>query len=154
MVPSLLLYYPNMADIFTKEKRSEIMSKIRSESMLEKEFARKLAKVIYPLGYRYRKNYKRIFGKPDIAFVSRKIAVFVDGDFWHGYRFEQRKKKLTQEFWIAKIENNMRRDRRNRRLLTKHGWKYVRFWEHEVKKRPERCIQKVLRLLTEERSNI
>ncbi len=136
-----------MPDIFTKEKRSEVMSKIRSESMLEKEFAKKLAKVVYPLGYRYRKNYKKIFGKPDIAFVSKKIAVFVDGDFWHGYKFEQRKKKLTQEFWVTKIENNMRRDRRNRRALTKCGWRYVRFWEHDVKKKPDKCIGKVLELL-------
>lgn len=135
-----------MADIFTKEKRSEIMSKIRSESELERYFRRLLSKEIYPLGYRYRKNYKKVPGRPDIAFVSRKIAVFIDGDFWHGYRYDKKKSKLPK-FWRDKIERNIKRDQRNRRLLKKLGWTYIRFWEHEVRNEPAECIQITLSLL-------
>lgn len=135
-----------MVDIYSKSKRSEIMSKIRSESELEKSFRKLLSKEIYPLGYRYRKNYRKIPGRPDVAFVSRKIAIFIDGDFWHGYGYTKKKKKLPK-FWQNKIETNMKRDQRNRKLLKKMGWTYVRFWEHEVKKDPKKCIFKIRTLL-------
>lgn len=123
------------------------MSKIRSESELEKQFRKKLSAVLYPLGFRYKKNYKGVPGKPDVAFVSKKLAIFVDGDFWHGYDFKTRRKKLPKVFWRAKIENNMKRDRRNRRALTKMGWRYIRFWEHDVKKKTDKCIEKVVMTL-------
>lgn len=138
-----------MADIFTKKKRSEIMSKIRAESKLEKEFAQHLSKKTFPLGYRYRLHYKKIPGRPDIAFVSRKLAIFIDGDFWHGYRFSTRK-KILPKFWIDKIETNMRRDRKNRRNIKKIGWEYIRIWEHEIKKDPHKHIQKIINLLGKE----
>ncbi len=136
-----------MADIFTREKRSEIMASIRSVSKLERAFAKILSKTTHPRGYRYRLNYKNVPGRPDIAFVSRKVAVFVDGDFWHGYRFREKRHKLPSEFWVAKIENNMRRDRRNRTALKKMGWRHVRLWEHEIRKQPDRCVRKVMELL-------
>ena len=123
------------------------MSKIRSVSMLEKEFSKLLAKTIYPMGYRYRLNYKKVPGRPDIAFVARKIAIFVDGDFWHGYQFHKKRHKLPSAFWVDKIENNMRRDRRNRVALKKMGWTYVRLWEHEIRKKPARCVEKIVALL-------
>lgn len=132
-----------MTDVFTKEKRSEVMSKIRSESELERVFRRLLSKEIYPLGYRYRKNYKKVPGRPDVAFVSRKIAIFIDGDFWHGYRYDPKKSKLPK-FWRDKIERNIKRDQRNRRLLKKMGWTYLRFWEHEIKKKSEECIGEII----------
>lgn len=135
-----------MADVFTKEKRSEIMSKIRSESELERYFRRLLSQEVYPLGYRYRKNYKKVPGRPDVAFVSRKIAIFIDGDFWHGYRYDKEKSKLPK-FWRDKIERNVQRDQKNRRLLKKMGWSYIRFWENEVKKNPDKCILKIRDLL-------
>lgn len=119
------------------------MSKIRSESMLEKSFRQALSKEIYPLGYRYRKNYKGVPGRPDVAFVKQKIAIFVDGDFWHGYKYKERSKKYAP-FWKKKIESNMKRDQKNRRALKKMGWTYMRFWEHEIKKSPETCIKKIL----------
>ncbi|HEY1037033.1 MAG TPA: very short patch repair endonuclease [Candidatus Paceibacterota bacterium] len=132
-----------MADIFTKEKRSEVMSKIKSESMLEKAFAKELSKIVYPLGYRYRLNYKNAPGRPDIAFVSRKLAVFVDGDFWHGYKFAERKAKLKQAYWLEKIQTNIRRDKRNRRKLKKNGWTYIRIWEHDVKKALGKSLKRI-----------
>ncbi len=138
-----------MADIFTKEKRSEIMSKIRSVSMLERKFAKMLSKRTYPLGYRHRLNYKKVPGRPDIAFVGRKIAVFVDGSFWHGYQFAKKRSKLPNAFWVTKIQNNMRRDRRNRMALKKLGWQHVRVWEHDIRKKPDECVQRVMEALFE-----
>lgn len=135
-----------MADVFTKEKRSEIMSKIRSESELEKSFRKLLSKEVYPLGYRYRKNYKGAPGRPDVAFVRQKIAIFIDGDFWHGYQYAKKKDKLPK-FWQEKIERNMKRDRKNRRLLKKMGWTYLRFWEHDIKRDSNKCKSIILNIL-------
>lgn len=118
--------------------------------MLEQAFAKLLAKTTYPLGYRYRLNYKKLPGKPDIVFVGKKVAISVDGDFWHGYQFHRKRHKLPSQFWISKIENNMRRDRRNRALLKKLGWVHLRLWEHEIRKQPARCVLKVMALLSEE----
>lgn len=110
-----------MADIFTKEKRSEIMSRIRGKDTKVEVALRKIvSSYCYPLGYRYRKHYKKVPGSPDIAFVSMKIAVFLD-DFWHGYDFKNRRKKLPKKYWVAKIEKNMRRDRRMDARLRRDG---------------------------------
>ena len=136
-----------MPDIFTKEKRSEVMSKIRSVSQLEKAFAKLLSQHVYPMGYRYRLNYKGVPGRPDIAFVSHKIAVFVDGSFWHGYQFAKRRSKLPNAFWVNKIETNMRRDRRNRAALKRLGWTHIRIWEHDFKKKPGECVERVVGVL-------
>ena len=73
-------------------------------------------------------------GSLDVALPSRKIAIFIDGDFWHGYKFSQRKARLPVKYWQNKIETNMKRDKRNRARLRKLGWKVLRVWEHEVRK--------------------
>lgn len=138
-----------MADVFTKKKRSEVMAKIRSKSALEEKFRRMLSIAVYPLGIRYRKNYRSIPGSPDIAFVSRKIAVFIDGTFWHGYRFNRRTSKLPKKYWMEKIEENIRRDKKKRNAIRRKGWKVVRIWEHEFKKNPAKCIKKVVEALNE-----
>lgn len=95
----------------------------------------------------FKKHYKKIFGSPDIAFPDKKIAIFLDGDFWHGYQFAKLKKRLPKKFWLTKIENNIRRDRRNRAKLRRLGWKVLRIWEHEIKKNPERIIGKIKKTL-------
>lgn len=136
-----------MVDVFSKRKRSEIMSKIRSkDTKLEKDFLKILSREIYPLGYRYRKHYKKIPGSPDIVFPKYKVAIFIDGDFWHGWKYEERKKKLP-EFWRKKIERNMERDLRNMKDLKRMGWKTSRIWEHDIKKNPDKIIVKILKLL-------
>ena len=96
-------------------------------------------------GYRYRKNYKKIPGSPDIAITSKKMAIFVDGEFWHGYDWIRRKEKLksNKEYWIAKIEENMVRDKRNDKLLKEMGWKVIHFWENEIKKNLMSCLAKI-----------
>lgn len=109
-----------------------------------------LRKELWNRGLRYRKNVTRIFGKPDIAFIGKKIAVFCDSEFWHGYNWEERKKdfKSHQEFWIPKIERNMERDKEVNEKLTSEGWIVLRFWGKEIKKNTVQCadqIEKVVR---------
>ena len=137
-----------MVDIFSKKKRSEIMSLIRSKNTKPEIALRKLVSAaLYKKGYRYRIHYRKLPGRPDIVFVSKKVAVFVDGAFWHGYQFEKRSKKLPKKYWVPKIEENMRRDRRNNAKLKKLGWKVVRIWEHDVKKKPVRSVERIIAAL-------
>lgn len=93
-------------------------------------------------GYRYRKNDKRLPGSPDIAILKYHIAVFVDGEFWHGKDWETRKKRLkrNREYWIEKIEENMARDLRDDQLLMQTGWVPIHFWEKEVIKDLSTCV--------------
>ncbi len=104
-----------------------------------------LAKALWHKGYRYRLNDRRLPGSPDIAIVRYKIAVFVDGEFWHGRDWGTRKEKLksNREYWIEKIEENMERDRRNDVLLGAMGWIPVHFWEKEVQKDLAGCVQEI-----------
>lgn len=117
-------------DVFTKEKRSEIMAKIRAKNTkAERIVFRYLRKnKVY-----FQKHYKKVAGCPDIALPRKKIAVFIDGDFWHGRNFTKRKDKLP-DYWKSKIETNMKRDRRNRKLLVRTGWKIMRVWEKDLLK--------------------
>ena len=104
-----------------------------------------LAKALWHDGYRYRLNDKRLPGSPDIAISKYKIAVFVDGEFWHGYRWTERKEKLksNREYWIEKIEENQSRDDRNDSILEDMGWTPIHFWEKEVTKNLQMCIRTV-----------
>ena len=105
-----------------------------------------LAKELWHRGVRYRKNYKKVPGSPDIAITKYKVAVFVDGEFWHGENWEERKQKLksNREYWIEKIEENIARDRRNDELLKEMGWIPLHFWEKEVKKDLNKCIDQII----------
>lgn len=137
-----------MADIFTKQERSRIMSLIRSKNTKPEIALCKLVSTkFYPLGYRYRRNYRRALGRPDIAFVSHKIAIFVDGEFWHGRNFRTVRKKLPKKYWLPKIRQNMERDRKVNRLLRKEGWLVLRFWERDVKKNPKLVVDRIITAL-------
>lgn len=109
-----------------------------------------LRKELWSRGIRYRKNVTRIYGKPDIAFIGKKVAVFCDSEFWHGHNWEERKNdfKSHQEFWIPKIERNMERDREVNEKLISEGWVVLRFWGKDIKKNTAQCadqIEKVVR---------
>lgn len=130
-----------MTDVFTPKKRSEIMSKIRSkntraEILIFRELKRRK---IY-----FQKHYKRAVGNPDIALPRKKKAVFIDGDFWHGYQFLKQKKRLPKKYWQEKIENNIKRDRNVRARLRINGWQILRVWEHEVLKNFDKTIDKII----------
>ena len=111
-----------------------------------------LAKALWHSGYRYCLNYKMLPGSPDIAITKYRIAIFVDGEFWHGYDWENRKLKLkaNRESWIEKIEENIARDRRNDILLEQIGWVPVHFWEKEVKNELNDCIRVIDQLIVQQ----
>ncbi len=129
--------------LVTTELVSKRMAKI---SLKGGESERTLAKALWNQGVRYRKNYKKAPGSPDIAITKYKVAVFVDGEFWHGENWEERKKKLknNREYWIEKIEENIARDKRNDALLIDMGWIPIHFWEREIKKDLQKCVDKVI----------
>ncbi len=122
----------------TKEQISYNMKQIKNK---DSEIELLLRRELWKRGLRYRKNVKGIIGKPDIAFIGKKIAVFVDSEFWHGYNWEERKKdfKSHQEFWIPKIERNMQRDIEVTQALNDMGWSVLRFWGKEIKKDVAKC---------------
>lgn len=106
-----------------------------------------LRRALWSRGLRYRKNVKGIEGKPDIAFIGAKVAVFCDSEFWHGFDWENRKTqiKTNRDFWIAKIERNIQRDGEVTRILTESGWTVLRFWGREIQKETDRCADAIER---------
>ena len=131
----------NMADIFTPEKRSWVMSRIRSK---DTKIEKKTASMLRKNKIRYRR-FPKVFGSPDFV-VEKKVLVFCDGDFWHGYQYD-RKKKPPKKFWRDKIERNMERDKKVTRKLRADGWSVIRLWEHDIEKRPESCVRKIKKSL-------
>lgn len=101
-----------------------------------------LAKALFARGHRYRKNDKTVFGKPDLTFKGIKLAIFVDGEFWHGKDWQERIKdhKTNQEFWISKIERNIERDKEVNEDLSKQGWSVLRFWSKDIRKNLLNCV--------------
>ena len=122
----------------TKEQISFNMQQVKNK---DSKIEVLLRKELWSRGVRYRKNVNRIYGKPDIVFIGKKIAVFCDSEFWHGYNWEERKKdfKSHQEFWIQKIERNMERDAEVTAKLESEGWTVIRFWGNDIKKNTEKC---------------
>jgi DNA mismatch endonuclease (patch repair protein) len=118
-----------MADNLTPEQRSYCMSRVRSKDTGPEI---RIRSDLHKLGLRFRKHVKSLPGSPDIVFARAMVAVFIDGDFWHGYRFPSWKHKLST-FWKEKITKNRKRDARSHRLLRRKGWKVVRVWEHQLK---------------------
>lgn len=119
-----------MADVFTKAKRSEVMSKIRGKGNKATEIA--LAKLFRANGITGWRRHYPITGRPDFAFPKQKLAVFVDGCFWHGCPKHSVEPKGNRDFWIKKLAANKARDRRVNRLLRSQGWKVQRIWEHQI----------------------
>ena len=95
------------------------------------------------MGYKY-EMYPKMFGNPDFILSRKRIAIFCDGDFWHGYKYHE-KKRPAKKFWREKIERNMARDVTVSRRLRREGWSVLRFWEHDIEKDPEKCRRKILR---------
>lgn len=128
-----------MNDPLTPEQRRRAMTNVRLKNgSLEQTVGRELRK----RGFKFKKHVKNLPGTPDIVFPDYKLAIFVDGDFWHGYRLPTWEHKLT-DFWKRKIHDNRRRDSRNFRKLRRKGWKVLRLWQHEIKKDPQSCIARI-----------
>lgn len=136
-----------MADMYDPAKRSEIMSRIRSkETVAEKIVFRELRKrKIY-----FQKHYSRAPGKPDVALPRKKLAVFIDGDFWHGRDIERMTNaRPADDFWVKKLTYNMDRDKRQLEELLRQGWRVLRIWESDVKRKRTRDdeIKKIVEFL-------
>lgn len=132
----------------TDEATSKRMSHVRLKKGKAETM---LAKALWHNGYRYRLNYKKMPGSPDIALTKKKVAIFIDGEFWHGYDWETRKEKLSRnkEYWINKIEENMARDKRVDKQLHEMGWMTIHFWEKDVLSDLEKCVRTVEAILSE-----
>ena len=130
----------------TDEATSKRMSRVKLKRG-SAEMA--LAKLLWHEGYRYWLNYKKLPGSPDIAIQKYHVAVFVDGEFWHGYDWENKKSKLkrNREYWIEKIEENIARDKRVDQELSARGWTPIHFWSKEVQKDVYGCVQTVKDLI-------
>ena len=127
-----------MTDIFSKEKRSWIMSRIRSKNT---SIDLQMKDLLSAMGHRYQ-MYPKMYGNPDFILKDKKIAIFCDGDFWHGFNYSE-KKKPSKKYWKDKIEGNMKRDKRISRKLRRDGWSVLRFWEHDLKKRQMVCVNRI-----------
>lgn len=115
----------NMRQVHNKDSKIELL----------------LRRELWKRNLRYRKNVKTILGKPDIAFIGKKIAVFVDSEFWHGYMWEIKKEEIksNRDFWIPKIERNIQRDREVTDFLLSEGWIVLRFWGNDIKRDVVSC---------------
>lgn len=138
-----------MTDVFDKEKRSWIMSRIRSKGTKPEALLFEIVKELHHMGYRYVKHSSKVFGKPDLAFPKYKLAVFVDGEFWHGKGYSAWGKRLPKKYWQQKILRNIRRDRRVSYELKKSGWSVIRVWGKTLEKKPEHCFRRILKKLFE-----
>ena len=131
-----------MTDIFSKNKRSEIMSKVRSKgSKIEIEFRKKL----WQAGFRYRKNATKYFGKPDIVLPKYKTVIFIDSCFWHGCKKHGSMPQTRKRFWETKIERNKERDKVVDKHYEKIGWKKIRIWEHNLKRYSDKEIKGIIK---------
>ncbi len=108
-----------------------------------------LRRALWDKGYHYRKNVKSVYGCPDIAFIGKKIAIFCDSEFWHGYDWGNRKNdiKVRQNFWIPKIERNIARDKEVTQKLESEGWIVLRFWGKEIRTNINACVERIEKYL-------
>jgi DNA mismatch endonuclease Vsr len=139
-------------DRLTKEQRRKNMQAVKASGSKIETI---IAKTLFGLGYRYRKNNRTVFGKPDLTFKKHKIAIFIDGEFWHGKNWEKSKHnhKSNQEFWHSKIQRNIERDNLVNSTLKKDGWKVLRFWGKEVEKKLDYCILKIEQAIQEQQGS-
>lgn len=129
-------------DVLTKEQRRKNMQAIKSKGTKDEVL---LAKTLWNLGYRYRKNNKNVFGKPDLTFKKNKLAIFVDSEYFHGKDWDTEKFRIqtNRDFWWKKIEQNIKRDKIVNEELSKNGWKILRFWSKDIRKNLASCITKI-----------
>lgn len=141
-------------DVLTPEQRRKNMQHIKSK---DTTIEITLRKALWKKDYRYRKNYKKLPGKPDIVLTKYKVAIFCDSEFFHGKDWEIKRPKLLNsnnpEYWILKIERNMERDRQNEKQLLFLGWTIIRFWGKEILKDTDACVRVIEEVIFEKRLN-
>ena len=129
-------------DKLTQDQRRKNMQAVKSK---DSKIEVRLRKALWQQGYRYRKNYSKLEGKPDIVLVKYRIAIFCDSEFWHGYDWTNKRYEIksNQEFWVKKIERNMERDAEVNRILQEENWTVLRFWGNQIKKNLDECVYQV-----------
>ncbi len=135
-------------DRHTPEQRRKNMQAVKNKNS---QIELMLRKELWNRGLHYRKNSNKVFGHPDIVFIGKKVAVFCDSEFWHGYNWDERKNdfKSHQEFWIPKIERNIQRDIEVNEHLKQDGWTVLRFWGKEIKKNTAQCADEIEKAVRE-----
>ena len=133
-----------MPDVLTQEQRKYNMSRIRAKNTGPEI---KLRKLLFARGIRGYRIHFNLPGKPDIVFTRKKIAVFIDGCFWHKCPVCYQEPETRKEFWMKKIQSNIDRDKKVDKQLKSDGWTVIRIWEHEIKKEPEKTVKRIIALL-------
>ncbi|MCH8814124.1 MAG: very short patch repair endonuclease [Chloroflexi bacterium] len=128
-----------MPDTLSPSQRSYCMSRVKGKDTTPELLVRS---ALHGRGLRFRKHAKELPGKPDVVFPSSRLAVFIDGDFWHGYRFPLWRDDLSP-FWQEKIGKTRERDQRNFRKLRRSGWRVIRVWEHDIERRPTAVVDRI-----------
>jgi DNA mismatch endonuclease (patch repair protein) len=132
-----------MPDNLTPEQRKRAMSNVKQK---DTDIERKVRSKLHLQGYRFRKHVSNLPGKPDIVFSTTKVVVFIDGDFWHGYRFSRWANDVS-DFWRNKISRNRCRDQKNFRQLRRMGWSVIRLWKHEINRDLDSCVNRITNVI-------
>lgn len=138
-----------MADRLTKEQRSRNMQAVKSQSSLEN----RVTKELWKMGFRFRKNVKNLFGKPDISLKRYKIVIFIDSCFWHCCPIHGTMPKSNIDFWKKKLGRNISRDLEVNNYYAEKGWNILRLWEHEFKEDFDGTIQKIVDFMLQKKKN-
>jgi len=133
-------------DKHTPEQRRRNMQAVKNK---DSHIETVLRKALFHRGYRYRKNYSKVYGKPDIVFTKEKIAIFCDSEFWHGYDWEERKTdfKSKHDFWIPKIERNIERDKEVTAYLESEGYVVLRYWGKQILSDIDKVVNEIVEKL-------
>ena len=130
-----------MTDVLTEDQRRYNMSRIKGKNTGPEV---KLRKLLFAHGIRGYRIHYNLPGKPDIVFTRKKVAIFIDGCFWHKCPVCFKEPEVRKEFWVKKITSNIERDQKQTRLLQDDGWTVIRFWEHEIRKEPGSVVQRII----------
>ena len=141
----ILLGWTAVADNLTRKQRSFCMSRVKGK---DTGIERRVRSALHRQGLRFRKHVTTLTGKPDVVFPGRRVVVFLDGDFWHGYRFPAWEHTLSP-FWRKKIGETRLRDQRNFRRLERHGWHVIRIWQHQIEHDFDACLDRIHAALAE-----
>ena len=132
-----------MADKISKEQRRKNMQAIQSQSKLEN----KVSRMLWNKGFRFRKNDRTLFGKPDISIKKYKVVIFIDSCFWHVCETHGTQPKSNQKYWDKKLSRNKERDQEVTAYYLKKGWFILRIWEHQVKEDPEKTVEELAQFI-------
>jgi DNA mismatch endonuclease (patch repair protein) len=139
-----------MTDVLTQEQRKYNMSRIKGKNTGPEV---KLRKMLFAKGIRGYRIHYNLPGKPDIVFIKKKIAIFIDGCFWHKCPVCFQEPATRKEFWMKKIQSNVKRDEKVNELLKNDGWNVIRFWEHDVRKKPDEIVKKISEILEKSKNH-